>query len=645
MNAASLRAPVVYLVLFAAGFAQQPPASPRPVAPALAIAAPQDVAYPGTLQLTIDATDLDRRIFRVKETIPVNAAGPFTLLLPRWLPGNHAPAGRPDLLAGLVITAAGQRIEWTRDPVEITAFHLTLPAGIRQLELEFQYLSPVEDKEGRVVVTPEMLNLQWEAMLLHPAGHYASRIMVEARVKLPTDWKFGTALETSAVSGDVANFKAVSLETLVDSPIFAGRHFRQFDLAPGATVPVRLNVVADKATALEATPAGLDAHRALVQQALKLYGSQHYDHYDFLLALTDNLGGIGLEHHRSSENSADPNYFTEWEKSFVGRDLLAHEFTHSWNGKFRRPADLWTPNYNVPMRDTLLWVYEGQTQYWGYVLAARSGLLTKQQTLDAIAETAAAFDQRVGRSWRALQDTTHDPIIAGRRPIGWRSWQRSEDYYSEGQLVWLDVDTLIREQTKGAKSLDDFAKAFFGIANGSFVPATYTFEDVVQTLNSVLPYDWAGFLRTRLDGHGPGAPLDGLKRGGYQLVYRDKPSEYSKGLDAARKRSDFSYSLGFTLNKEGALIAVSWEGLAFKAGLVVGAKIVAVNGREFNAEDLKDAITAAKSGTTPIDLLVKTGDRYRNVPMHYHDGLRYPHLERVSGNAAASLDSILTPKT
>ena len=642
MNASALRVSLLSLVVFTVSPAQ-PPNAPRPVAMPPAIAAPQDVAYPGVLQLSVDATDLDRRIFRVQETIPVSASGPFTLLFPRWLPGHHSPVGRLDQLAGLTISAAGQRVEWTRDPVEISAFHLNVPVGAKQLELDFQYLSPVEDKQGRIVVTPEMLNLQWEAMLLYPAGFYASRIMVDARVKLPAAWNFGTALETASASGEVTRFKPVSLETLVDSPIFAGRYFKQFDLAPGAAVPVRLNVVADKASSLEATPAGLAAHRALVQQADKLYGGHHYDHYDFLLALSDNLGGIGLEHHRSSENSADPNYFTDWEKSFVGRDLLAHEYTHSWNGKFRRPADLWTPNYNVPMRDSLLWVYEGQTQYWGYVLAARTGLLTKQQTLDAIAETAAAFDQRTGRSWRAMQDTTNDPIISSRRPIGWRSWQRSEDYYSEGQLIWLDADTLIREQTKGAKSLDDFARAFFGVADGSYTPATYTFDDVVQALNGVFPHDWAGFLRTRLDGHGPGAPLDGLKRGGYQLVYRDKPSEFSKGVDAQRKRNDFSYSLGFTLNKEGSLIAVSWDGPAFKAGLVVGAKIVAVNGKEFSADDLKEAISAAKTATGPIELLVKTGDRYRTVAMDYHDGLRYPHLERLAGTTA-SLDEILTPR-
>jgi predicted metalloprotease with PDZ domain len=440
----------------------------------------------------------------------------------------------------------------------------------------------------------------------------------------------------------VTTFKPTTFETLVDSPMIAGKYFERLNLDAPGSAPVYLDIVADAPEDLAYTPTQLAAHKALVQQAYKLYGAHHYSHYDFLLSLSDKLGGIGLEHHQSSEDGANPKYFLDWDK-LVGRDLLAHEYTHSWNGKFRRPADLWTPTFNVPMRDSLLWVYEGQTQYWGYVLAARSGLMTKQDTLDAIALTAATYDHRVGRAWRNLEDTTNDPIVTQRRPIPWLSWQRSEDYYSEGQLNWLDIDTMIRKLSGGKKSLDDFAKAFFGVRDGSYVPDVYTFEDVVATLNGVQPYDWASLLKARLYGHAAGAPLDGLERGGYRLVYTDTPSTFQKNAESQRKSTDLTYSLGFSLGKDGAITGVQWDGPAFKAGLTIGAQIVAVDGKAYDADALKAAIKAAKGGTTPIALLIKKDDVYQTVAIDYHDGLRYPHLERIAGTPAL-LDDILTAK-
>jgi predicted metalloprotease with PDZ domain len=641
-----VRVKSVAVALFAlsvsAGFASASE-GPQPAPANPEIAAPRDVAYPGVIRLQVDATDTDRRIFRVREIVPVSGPGPITLLYPKWLPGNHAPRGPLDQLGGLIVTANGKRVEWTRDTADPYAFHLDVPAGATALDLEFQFLSPTETKMGRVVVTPDMLNLQWNAVALYPAGYFARQITVEPSVTLPEGWKFGTALETASTAGTTTTFKPVNFDTLVDSPMFAGRYFKQVDLDPNGPVPVRLNIVADKPEQLEIKPEQLAQHRALVAQAYKLYGSHHYDHYDFLFALSGEMSGIGLEHHRSSENGVDGDYFVDWAKSVADHDLLPHEYTHSWNGKFRRGADLWTPNFNVPMRDSLLWVYEGQTQYWGYVLAARSGLMTKEQTLDAIAATAAAYDARVGRAWKALQDTTNDPIIAARRPLSWRSWQRSEDYYSEGQLVWLDADTRIRELSGGKKSLDDFAAAFFGGKSGTYVPETYDFNEVVATLNAVQPYDWANFLKTRLEGHGPGAPLDGLARGGYRLVFTDTPSDLFKTEDAARKITTLTYSLGLTLTKDGTIADVQWDGPAFKAGLITGTTLVAVDGRAYDADRLKDAIRKAKDGKAPIELLVKNGDRYRTVAIDWHGGLRYPHLERIK-DAPARLDAILAAR-
>lgn len=627
---------------FGAAFAQERlPVQAPPTPP---IAAAQDVAYPGVLKLSVDATDLDRKIFQVRETIPVAKPGPMTILYPQWVPGGHSPRNDLDKIAGLVITANGKPLPWTRDPVAVHAFHFDVPAGATEIQVSFQFLTPVKPDVGRILVTDDMLNVQWLQLGFYPAGYYTRRIQVEPTVKLPQGWGFGVALEKASGDGQTTTFKTTTFETLVDSPMFAGRYYKQVDLDPGAAVPVRLNIVADKPELLEIKPEALQAHRNLVQQAYKLYGAHHYDHYDFLLALTDKMGGIGLEHHRSSENGVVPKYFTDWDKTFVGRDLLAHEFTHSWNGKFRRGADLYTPTLNEPMRDSLMWVYEGQTQYWGNVLAARSGLVTKQQGLEALAATAALYDTRAGRQWRNVLDTTNDPIIANRKPASWTSWQRSEDYYSEGQLIWLDADTLIREKTGGKKSLDDFAKAFFGVENGSYVVLTYDFDTVVQTLNGVVPHDWASFLKTRVEGLSERAPLDGLTRGGYRLVYTDTPTEYFKAVETKTKSVNLSYSLGITIGKDGVLSGVNWDTPAFKAGLTAGETLVAVNGTAYSDDLIKDAVKATAKADAPlVELLVKDGERYRTVKIDYHGGLKYPRLERIEGTPAR-LDDIYSPK-
>jgi predicted metalloprotease with PDZ domain len=619
------------LPAFAQTAAQTGAPAVTPYATMAPIPAVQDKPWPGLVKLDVDATDLNRRIFSVHETIPVEGAGPLTLYFPAWLPGDHGPDGPITQLAGLVFTANGQRLEWTRDPVESFAFHLVVPEGVTEISADFQHLSPTAEAQGRIVMTAEMLNAQWEKMLLYPAGRWHHNITTQTSVKLPTGWSFGTALETASTAGDTTTFKPVTLDVLIDSPLMAGVHYRQIDLDPGGRSPVKLDIFADSASNIAPTDAQITILRNLVTQADRLYGARHYDHYNFLMAMTDRLGGIGLEHHRSSEDSVDPAFFTDWDNQFGDRDLLAHEYTHSWNGKWRRPAGQYVPNYNTPLQNELLWVYEGQTQFWGKVLAARSGLMSKDQALDALAMDAATYDNRVGRSWRAMQDTVNDPIISMRRPKGWLSEQRDEDYYVEGQLIWLDADSLIREKTNGRKGLDDFAKAFFGTHDGEYNEAPYTFDDVVAALNGVVENDWATFLRTRLDGHGPGAPLDGLTRGGYRLVYTDTRSPWQKTLEGGLKRNNFMYSIGLQTNGENGITAVQWDGPAFKAGLAIGMSIVAVNGDAASATNLSDAIKAANGTDAMIELIVKDGDRYRTVSLDYHDGLRYPHLERIPG--------------
>lgn len=587
--------------------------------------------YPGVVRLHVDATDLDRRIFRIQQTLPVKP-GALTLHYPRFLPGTHGPYGEIERMAGLQIRAQGQTLAWQRDTVDPYSFHVQVPAGVHALGLEFQFLSEVRGQTGRVVMTRDMLNLQWISQVLYPAGFQAKGIAVQASVTLPAGWHAATALRVTGRQGDTWQFEPTSLETLVDSPIFAGRHHQQIALDPqGAAKPVVLHLFADAPEQLQASDAQIEAHRQLVQQTDRLMGSRHFRHYDFLLALSERMGGIGLEHHESSENGVRPDYFKDWAKSVGARELLPHEYVHSWNGKFRRPADLWTPHFNQPMRNSLLWLYEGQTQYWGRVLAARSGLVTPEQTRDLMARTAAEYTYRAGKLWRNLQDTTNEGTMRSGRNATWRDWQRGSDYYDESSLIWLDADTLIRDKSQGQRSLDDFAKLFFGVEPDRVAPLTYTFDDIVAALNTVQPHDWKAFLRERLDSHALAAPLDGLQRAGWRLDWAETPSEWSRSGNGRGRSDDFSYSLGLVLQPDGQVQQVRWNSPAFEAGMSPALSVVAVQGMAYKAERLSAAITANKSGQAPLQLLVKEGEQYRTLTLDYRQGLRYPRLVRIEG--------------
>jgi predicted metalloprotease with PDZ domain len=631
---------------------------------------PQDTPYEGTIALRVDVTDLERHVFNVHEVIPV-VAGPLTLLYPEWLPGNHAPRGPIDALGGLIINANGKRVEWARDPFNVYAFQVQVPTGATHLDIDFQYAAPLTAAEGRINVTPEIVGLQWNAVVLYPAGYYASRITVAPELELPEGWEFGSALDVENRHGSSVWFKHVSLDTLVDSPVFAGRYFRTIVLdpvpagtAPGATVAaapkrgiqigpstegaiVRLDIVADSPASFDIKPEQIAAHRKLVQETYALFGARHFDHYDLLLALSDHFGDIGLEHHRSSENRRLPGYFLDWDKEGPGRSLLPHEFTHSWNGKFRRPAGLATANFNIPMQNDLLWIYEGLTQYLEGVLAARSGLWSADFARQDWAYTAANMDHdRPGRAWRDVEDTTYQPIITARRPLSWLTWQRTEDYYPEGALIWLDVDTKIRELSGEKMSLDDFARGFFGGADGTLGPVPYTLPDVARALNGVAPYDWEKFFAQRLHSHGPGAPLDGLARGGWKLVYTEVPTDFLRQLEEQRKAADFSFSLGFNVSMRdyGQVVEVVWGSPGFDAGVTAGTTLVAVNGREYRPERLREALVIAHSAHMPIELIVKNLDRYRVVRIPYYDGPKYPRLERVE-KSVDRLSAIVKPRT
>ena len=619
---------------------------PQPVPLPPPIIAPADTPYPGTISLLVDVTNANDRVLNVHETIPIKGRD-ITLLYPEWLPGTHSPSNPIGELAGLVVTANGKRIAWTRDRVNMYAFHVEAPQGATALDINFQFLAPLDSKRGRI--SSKFADVTWNSVLLYPAGYFSRDIKFEAAIHLPEGWKFASALDVKSQNGNQVQFKETTLNTLIDAPLYAGANFKRLDLSTGPDNPVFLDVFADKPADLEISPDELQYHKNLVIEAQKLFNSHHYGHYDFLFSVSDTIGGKGLEHHQSSEDGSPAKYFTDWEAGVAGRALLPHEYTHSWNGKFRRPADLWTPNFNVPMRNDLLWVYEGLTDYYGNVLTARSGMRTPEQARDVFAQIAASFEISPGRTWRSLEDTTNQPIVSSHFtvPEAWPSWQRSYDYYPESDLIWLDADTKIRELSDGKKSLDDFAKLFFGIDNGSYVTVTYTFEDLVKALNSVQPFDWAGFFRSRVFEVNPKVPENGFTQGGYRLVYSDNEPEWLKKSEAARGVS-FATSLGFSMKSDmgsdshGGLENVWWDSPAFKAGITPDMQLQAVNDQKYTPALLRETILTAEKSKDPIKLLLKRGDEFVTVSLDYHDGLRYPHLERVE-TTSDRLDAILAP--
>ena len=615
---------------------------PQPVPLPPPVVAPADTPYPATISLFVDLTNIPGRVLKVKETIPVKGRE-LTLLYPEWLPGTHSPSNPLSELAGLMVTANGKPVAWVRDRVNMHAFHVDVPRDTATLEINFQFLAPLDPKRGRI--SSKFADLTWNSVLLYPAGYFSRDIKFGAALRLPEGWKFACALGVKSENGNLVQFQDTTLNTLVDSPLYAGAHFKRLDLSTGPDNPVYLDVFADKPADLEITPEELQYHKNLVTEAQKLFKSRHYDHYDFLFSVSDIVSGKGLEHHQSSEDGSPANYFTDWSAGVAGRALLPHEYTHSWNGKFRRPADLWTPNFNVPMGNDLLWVYEGLTDYYGNLLTARSGMRTPEQARDVFAQTAASFEISPGRTWRSLEDTTRQPIISshGAEPETWPSWQRSYDYYPESDLIWLDADTKIRELSSGMKSLDDFAKLFFGIADGSYITVSYSFDDLVKALNTVQPYDWAGFFRTRVYEVNPNVPENGITQGGYRLVYNDSEPEWLKKADSSRGAS-FATSLGLSVSSkpDGSLDNVWWDSVAYKAGVTPDMQLQAVNDQKYTAAGLREIILAAEKSTEPIKLLLKRGDEFVTVSLDYHGGMRYPHLERVE-TTPDRLDEILAP--
>ena len=609
------------------------------------------------IKITVDLTEAPRKLYHAEVDVPVKA-GPLTLLTPQWIPGNHAPSGEANAIVGVQFTADGKTLAWRRDDVNLYEFHLDVPAGVTNVHAHLDAI--VTSRTSK-----QMACLEWERLMLYPAHIPVKDIAIEPSVTVPAGWGIGTALTPTGTGAPPAmtgvdesahqpsagatttHYAATNVEQLLDSPVITGKYFHEFPLAPEVTPKHYIDVVSDEAEDSNLRPELLAEISNLVREAGAAYASHHYNSYHFLLTLSNVAGGEGLEHGQSSDNGVGEKGFAEPAQTLGNSDLLSHEFTHSWNGKYRRPSTLYQPDFATPQQGMLLWVYEGMTQYMGNVLAARSGLKNQAQYRDMLALSAASLDNESGRIWRSTEDTSIASSI-DRRPIApWGNWSRGQAYYQEGELLWLDADTLIREKTGDKKSLTDFQKIFLG-KGGDTGPliVTYDRKELIHDLNEVLPYDWATFLHDHIDVPTPHTDLAGIERGGYKLVYTDKPSGSERMLSSARGPRgggvNVWYSLGMRVTADGTVNEVKYDGVADKSGLSPGLKIIGVNGEVFSADALRQALDDSKGNSKPIHLMVQDETKLSTIDLDYHDGQRYPSLQRVDGTTDY-LDEITKP--
>ena len=614
----------------------------------------------------VDLREAPRHIFHAKLTFPICNApecltpghpqylkpGPATLLYPEWIPGEHGPTGPIGNLAGLKFTAGGKTLAWRRDDVDMYAFHLEVPAGVETLEASLDYLSPGEGGQfsDSPAATAKLAVLEWSLVLLYPQGTRSDDVIYEPRLRLPAGWQHATALWMGGnAKNERLDFQPVSLTTLVDSPVLAGEYLRKIPLGKVDGAENTLNIASDAPGALELVGDEERHFKNLVAEAQALFGAHHYQHYDFLLTLSDHVSGFGLEHHESSDDRSGERSLSDADEYATFADLLPHEYVHSWNGKYRRPAGLATPDFQQPMKGELLWVYEGLTQYLGEVLTARSGLRDLDAQREEIAWVAAYLDHWPGRTWRSLEDTAVSaPFLYNVTSRGWSSWRRFTDFYDESVLIWLEADTILRRESHGHRSIDDFCHLFHGPPSGPPMVKPYTFDDVVAAMNQTVPYDWRSFFRTRLDFLVPHAPLGGLEGSGWRLVYTDRLNSYELASEATDGSTDARFSLGLILKhkegdkQDGLVLDVILGSPAAQAGIGPDMRVAAINGNNWSPTLLREAIAAAKGNSRPIELLVESGGYYSTFKVDYHDGERYPHLERDSSRPDL-LTQILSP--
>jgi predicted metalloprotease with PDZ domain len=597
----------------------------------------------GPVRVEVDETRAPQKLVHTHLQMPAQP-GSLTLFYPEWIAGEHMPDGPIIEMAGLKFTADGKTIPWRRDLIDMFAFHLDIPQGVSTLNVDFDFLltAPAEGYSAGASATAYLNLVSWNQLVLYPQGYDAANINCLPSLRIPSGWKFGTALPGPKQSGDVISFDPVTLETLIDSPVLTGRNFRAIELTPGKTPLHEMDIAADSEADLAMTPEmQMDFHR-LVEEAGALFGSRHYRDYHFLITLSDNVAHFGLEHHESSDDRTREHSLTDEAGRIGFSGLLPHEYVHSWNGKYRRPEDLLSPDYHKPMKDDLLWVYEGLTEYLGYVLTARSGLLSEQQSREDLARLVAMYDNQPGRRWRPLQDTADSAVFLYNAGDDWSNWRRGVDFYEESQLMWLDVDSNIRRLTNDKKSMNDFCRLFHGGTSGEPDLKPYNFDDVVAALNTIAPYDWKTFLRSRLDDTSTNTPDESIGNAGWKIVYNDQPNEIQAVRDSNRREITLETSIGLLLASDGRVIDVIYDGPSFNAGMAPGMRITGVNGQQFSAEALINAIDAAKSTSTPIQLIAANGQQIKTYAVDYHGGLRYPHLVR-DGNHTDYLGEILHP--
>jgi predicted metalloprotease with PDZ domain len=601
---------------------------------ALAVAGGWIAAAQDTIHLTVDASEAPRRLYHIHMTMPVKP-GPVTLLYPKWIPGEHGPTGPVVDMVGLNVTANGRRVPWMRDPVNMFAYHVTVPEGAATLDIAFDQIAPPESGgfSSGASTTSELAVLSWNQFVLYPQGVPADQLSYQAGLRVPAGWRYGTALPIASEHGNEIEFQPAPLNTLVDSPVSTGKHYKTIELGREGSIVHYLHLAADSERALEITPDEIEHYKNLVTETGALFGSRHYRSYHFLYTLSDHVASFGLEHHESSDDRVRERTLIEDSAQRYNADLLPHEFVHSWNGKFRRPAGLATPDYSEPMKGNLLWAYEGLTQYLGEILTARTGLLSQEDLRQKLAMVAASLDRSPGRAWRPLEDTAVAAQLLYDARDDYANYRRGVDYYDEGTLIWLDADVTIRQVSKGAKSLNDFVRAFEGGPGGAPALKTYTFDDVVAGLNAVQPYDWAGFFRARIEQVAPRAPLGGIENGGWKLVFRSSKPDMFRVEEDEKKHWDFSYSIGLTVKDEGVVPDVIVGGAAQKASIAPDDKIVAVNNRAFTGVVLREAIQRTASSAEPIELLIKRDEYYSVHRIEYQGGEKYPHLERDESKA------------
>ena len=574
-----------------------------------------------SISLTVDATRTRQKLLRTHLELPVKP-GPLTLYYPKWIPGEHGPEGPIASLTGLKFEADGETIPWQRDTLDVFTFHLDIPTGVSRLNASYDFIEP----DG-YSATDRLMVLEWNQVVLYPADTPAEKLTYEARLLMPEGWKFGSSLPVESESRNQVSFKPISLDLLVDSPVIAGEFYRSVDLTPpGEPIHHEIDIVADSEAALNMSPENQKQMTNLVAESGKLFGARHYRDYHFLLTLSDHVAHFGLEHHESNDSRLPERILLLPSSGEALGGLLAHEFVHSWNGKFRRPADLTVPYYEQPMKTDLLWAYEGLTDYLGPLLAARSGLWTPEQYREHLASIAAMLGPgRPGRTWRPLLDTAiGEP---GMNATGWMNWRRGVDYYEEGDLLWLEVATIIHRESHGAKSIDDFCQSFHGGSNNGPEVKTYTFDELIALLNQATAFDWSAFFHDRLNSTAAEAPMGGIENAGWKMVFNDQTSK----LTNPRRNSGDIYSIGLQVGDDGMITDSIVGSPAFEAGISSGMKVVGVNGRVFNQDRLTDAIKAAKDSSQTITLLVLVDDYFRTCTISYHGGPRNPHLAPQDG--------------